>query len=191
MTEPTPDSRPVPQYGEYATPEEVAAARGPLPVEHPPEHRSAASSALEHRLRPAPPPRGERTAAPRPAAGRSAGRWNAPITAFLVTLGAWFTISSIPGFLQFGSVLSQALAMYGITRVTFGAGAQTAGIVLLIVSLLLLIAAIGLSVLMIRRGRRSVWSPLVAGVLMVISYLVAIYLVVANTPAAADLLQNR
>ncbi|MFC5500968.1 DUF6264 family protein [Lysinimonas soli] len=186
MTEPGRDPRPAPQYGEYATPEEVAAARGPLPVEHPEEHGTVGPSTLAQRLSTAPPPRGDRVASRRPA-----GRWNAPITAFLLTLGAWFTISSIPGFLRFGSVLSQALAMYGITGVSFGPVAQTAGVVLLVVSLLLLIGAIGLSVLMIRRGRRSVWIPLLAGILMFLAYLVTIYLVVANTPGATDLLQNR
>ena len=190
MTEPVSDPRPKPQYGEYATPEEVAAARGPLPVERPMTHPTAHPIASplaspDRRLPSAPQPRGTRTAAAHPA-----GRWNTPITASLLTIGAWFTVSSIPGFLQFGSVLSQAFAMYGVADVTFGQLAQTVGIVLLTVSLLLLVAAIGLALLAIRRGRRSIWIPVVAGIAMVASYFVAVSVVVANTPGALDLIQN-
>ncbi len=192
------DERPRPQYGEYATPEEVAEARGPLPVEptdpvsrlaapisSPASTRAAkAGSHPAPGLSSAPPPRGAPVAAQHP---RQA---NNLITVLLLVFGIWNTVTSIPSFLDFGTVLTQGLALAGYGTVAFGAAAHTAGIVLLVISCLLLIAAVGLSLRLIRGGRRSIWVPVAAGALYLVASLVVMIVVVANTPALVQLLHN-
>jgi hypothetical protein len=192
------DDRPLPQYGEYATPEEVAEARGPLPVDstdpvsrlvapitNPGSARAAKSGARpSSRLSGAPPPRGQRVMARHP---RQA---NNLITVLLLIVGIWNTVTSIPSYLDLGPVLSQGVELAGYGTVTFGAVAHTAGIVLLVTSFLLLIAAVGVSLLLIRSDRRSVWVPLVAGALYLVASIVAMTVVVANTPALTHVLQT-
>jgi hypothetical protein len=192
------DQRPEPQYGEYATPEEVAEARGPLPVEpSDPVSQLAAPIASPSStraakpgpgpapgLRSAPPPRGA------PVAARHPRQTNNMITVLLLVLGIWNTVTSIPSYLDFGSVLTQGVALAGYGTVAFGAVAHTAGIVLLVVSLLVLIAAVGVSFALIRAGRRSIWVPALGGALYLLASIVVMAVVVANTPAMADVLHN-
>lgn len=192
------DDRPRPQYGEYATPEEVAEARGPLPVEStdpvsrlaapiagPGSARAAKPGARPSpRLSAAPPPRGQ------PVAARHPRQANNLITVLLLIVGIWNTVTSIPSYLDFGPVLSQGVALAGYGTVSFGAVAHTAGIVLLVTSFLLLIAAVGVSLRLIRSGRRSVWVPVVAAALYLVASIVVMTVVVANTPALTQVLQT-
>jgi len=192
-------ARPRPRYGEYATPEEVAEARGPLPVEqNDPVSRLAApivrppsGQAAKARNRPSPI---VRTAPPRP--GRPLGarpprQGNNLITVLLLVFGIWNTVTSIPSYLDLGSVLSQGVELAGYGTVTFGAIAHTAGIVLLAISLLVLIAAVGMSLQLMRDGRRSIWVPVAAGALFLLLSIIVMTFVVANTPALMHVLENR
>lgn len=193
--------RPQPRYGEYATPEEVAEARGPLPQEasDPGDPVSRLAAPLERPMppraarpggrlspgtRPSPGPRSVPVGARRPRPG------NNLITALLLIFGIWNTVGSIPSYLDFGAVLSQGVELAGYGNVTFGAAARTAGIVMLVISLLLLIAAVAVSLQLIREGRRSIWVPLVAGALYLLASVVVMAIVVANTPALLDVLHN-
>ena len=176
------DERARPQYGEYATPDEVAAARGPLPKAPAEPRRVVPDRSLS-----AP---GAGSAAPIPSARPRPRPANNLITALLLVVGSWNTVSSIPSYLDFGQVLTQGVAVAGYGTVTFGQTAHTAGIVLLAVSFLLLIAAIGVSLWLIRRGRRSVWVPVVAAAVYLAASIVVMTVVVANTPALLDVLQN-
>jgi len=198
------DERPRPRYGEYATPEEVAEARGPLPpdpadatdpvsrlaapIERPVSPRGLQAGAPPRRTpptaRPMPPRR------PLPAGARPPRPGNNLITVLLLVFGIWNTVSSIPNYLDFGPVLSQGVQLAGYGSVEFGAIAHTAGIVLLVVSFLLLIAAVGVSLRLIRDGRRSIWVPVAAGILYFVVSLVVMTIVVANTPAVTDVLHN-
>ena len=174
-------SRPAPRYGEYATPEEVAAARGPLPVEP-----TDPVSRLAAPIPTAAPPRRMLPSTPAPHPRRA----NNLITTLLLVFGIWNTVSSIPSYLDFGAALSQGLELLGYGTVSFGEVAHTAGIVLLAVSLLVLVAAVGLSLRLMRDGRRSVWVPLAAGALFVIASVVVTTVIVANTPGLAHVLHN-
>jgi hypothetical protein len=188
-----------PKYGEYATPEEVAEARGPLPVQPTdPVSRLAApiSSAAsvraakaEHppvpRARPAPPPRPLSAAAQRP---RPA---NNLITVLLIVVGIWNTVTSVPSYLDLGPALTQGLQLAGYGTVAFGAAAHTAGILLLVISCVLLLAAAVGSLQLMRMGRRSIWVPVTAAVLFLVSSVIVMSVVVANTPALTDLLHNQ
>ncbi|MEO6117102.1 MAG: DUF6264 family protein [Pseudolysinimonas sp.] len=193
-----PHERPRPQYGEYATPEEVAEARGPLPVEPtdpvsrlaapisgPPSTRAErAGSRATPGLSSAPPPRGD------PVAVRHPRQANNMITALLIVVGIWNTVTSVPSYLDFGPALTQGLELAGYGTVSFGAAAHTAGIVLLVISCLLLLAATGVSLQLIRSGRRSIWVPVVAAALYLVASLAVMTAVVANTPALLGVLQN-
>ena len=192
------DERPRPQYGEYATPEEVAEARGPLPVEPAdpvsrlatpiPGRVSARGAKGSARTTPglssAPPPRGQ------PVAARHPRQANNLITVILLIAGIWNTVTSIPSYLDFGPVLSQGVELAGYGTVTFGAIAHTGGIVLLVISFLLLIAAVGVSFRLMRAGRRSIWVPVVAAAVFVVTSIVVMTVIVANTPALAHVLHN-
>lgn len=174
-------ARPVrPQYGEYATPEEVAAARGPLPkvpAEPVPVGADRALSAA-----------GGGSAGPLPSTGPRQA--NNLITVLLLVFGIWNTVTAIPSYLDLGSTLSQGLEAAGYGSVTFGTAARTAGIVLLVFSFLVLIAAVVVSLRLIRRGRRSIWVPVAAAGVFLLGAIVAMTVVVANTPALADVLHN-
>lgn len=194
--------RPHPRYGEYATPEEVAAARGPLPPERV-ETTDPVSRRAVPIVRPAPssrsgapprrsrPPRPTLTPRPSPVGARPPRAGNNLVTVLLLVFGIWNTVGSIPSYLDFGPVLSQGIQLAGYGSVEFGAIAHTAGIVLLVISLLLLIGAVGMSLRLIRDGRRSIWVPITAGALDLLVSVVVMTIVVANTPALADVLHNR
>lgn len=191
----TPPTRPRPKYGEYATPHEVDIARGiqldrganehvdrlaaPLPPGHP-----AKKSAARPPARPSAPPPG------RPFAARHPGQASPLLTVLLLVFGIWNTVTSIPSFLDLGAALSQGLESAGYGSITFGATAHVAGIVLLVFSFLVLIAAVGVSLRRIREGRSSFWVPLVAGGVWVLGLVVGMTIVVANTPGIAAVLQN-
>jgi tellurite resistance protein TehA-like permease len=197
----TPDPRPKPQYGEYATPQEVAIARG-IPVDRGANEHVARlavpiapvapgakgalkkSAARAAGLRHAPPPSG------RPFSARHPGQRSSMVTVLLLVFGIWNTVIAIPTFLDLGKALTQGFQSLGYGAVEFGSAAHVAGIVMLVFSFLLLIAAVGLSLRRIRAGRSSLWVPLVAGVVWALGYLVATIVVVANTPGVLAVLQN-
>jgi len=112
------------------------------------------------------------------------------ITVLLLVFGIWNTVTSIPSYLDFGAVLSQAVELAGYGAVSFGGIAHTAGIVLLVISLLVLIAAVGVSLRLIRNGRRSIWVPVTAGAFFLVASMVVMTVVVANTPALLQVLHN-
>lgn len=176
-----------PQYGEYATPEEVALARG-IPVDRGAnEHVSRLAEPI------APPPSTPRrpmSAPPgRPVVAAHPMRGSL-LTVLLLVFGIWNTVTSIPSFLDLGAVLSQGLEAAGYGSVAFGETAHVVGIVLVVFSFLVMIAAVGLSLRRIRAGRPSLRVPLLAGLVWVLGLLIAMTVVVANTPGVAVLMQN-
>lgn len=113
------------------------------------------------------------------------------ITVLLLVFGIWNTVTSISTYLDFGEVLTQGAALAGYGTVEFGAAAHTAGIVLLVTACVVLIAAAVASLRLIQLGRRSIWVPVVAGVLYLVLMLVVMTVVVANTPAMLAVLHNQ
>lgn len=197
---PDPDPAPAPlskpQYGEYATPQEVANARG-IPIDRANEHVDR----LAEPITPVHPPTkkrasfgsGSRHAPPsswRPLAARHPGQASSLLTVLLLVFGIWNTVTSIPTFLDLGTSLSQGLALAGYGTVRFGAAAHVVGIVLLVFSFLVLIAAVGLSLRRIRLGHSSFWVPLVAGGVWLVGIVVGMVVVVANTPGIVAVMQN-
>jgi hypothetical protein len=188
-------SRPArPQYGEYATPQEVAAARG-IPVDRGGEHvdRLAAPIPVMPNGKKAG-PRGIVTRRLQTPEGQPLGtRQSTPAplgTVLLLVFGIWNTVTAIPTFLDLGNALAQGLAAAGYGSVSFGAAAHVVGIALLVFSCVVLIAAVGLSFQRIRARRRSLWVPLVAGGIWIVGVLIGMIVVVANTPGITSLMQN-
>jgi hypothetical protein len=159
------DSRPAPQYGEYATPEEVAALRG-LPVETP--------------VVPSPAPV---AIVPRPAVS-GARRYDRPVTIALLLFGVINFVQYAGAMLDFDTFLELATAGTPTEAIDFGEPARVGGYVLFGVSLALLLGAGFASVQLLRRRRVAFWVPLVAGALAVATWVVVLVAIVLQTPDA-------
>ena len=185
----TDDPRPAPQYGEYATPEEVARLRG---LQSPPEpetrHPQPATQSA---------PRPTSRVTPRATAGATAGAgerprrtWDVPITVGLLAIGFALTVQSIEGFLNFGSTVAVSVAEAGLDM-KFGAEADAAGIILLIIHCVLFLAALGVSVALLRAHRLAFWVPLTAGLLAAVADIVTLFVLVLANPAYTALMFDR
>jgi hypothetical protein len=150
------ERRQAPQYGEYATPEEVAALRGDAAPVPPPAARPTT---------PAP------AAAPAPASGRPSAvaasgpaRFDRILTIGLLVLGALNLVTSTPSYLQFGAAVGDSFEMLGVEGFSSGRAADAAGIWILVISGVILLATIVLSRARLRAGRRAFWIPLLGAV---------------------------
>ncbi len=142
------DLRPRPQYGEYAPPGWVS------PVQLPPPQLD---------LTRLPPPSGPPSAAPPPISTALAR--DRVLT--LVLLGVGFVgaaIGLVIGLTLRANVVLMLL-QYDIDAGTTPAWLDVAGVALAASHVLLYLAAAGLSVWLLRRGRPASWAPLWAGIL--------------------------
>ena len=175
------DERPRPQYGEYATPAEVAEARGPLPA-----------------VEPAPAPVAQRPASdvpPRPTVARPSvrpvSRWDRPFTIALLAAGVVNVIGSISVYLDLARSLRTAFAQLGATGLKLdGPEIPAIGVAMVVADSVLIVAAIILAALLIRRGRRAIWVPIVAFAVHGIVINLLVLPVVLNDPGYATLLHN-
>ncbi|WP_294177893.1 DUF6264 family protein [uncultured Schumannella sp.] len=177
----TPDARPAPQYGEYATPEEVARITGrpapgsePAPASPPPVPAERARDW----------PSEER--APRPPL-----RWDPPVTIALLLLGLWNVISAIPSFWNLDRDLAQSFAAMpsdlgvDLSDVQLGEPTLLVGRILLGVWVVLFLISLGVSVSRLRARRRAFWIPIVASVVAMIAVVVAITVIMFIEPGLA------
>ena len=160
------DERPRPQYGEYATPEQQAAAMGQKYV--PPA--------------PAPePPAAEPTAAERATAQAypqaQTGYANRFLTIFLLGLGALNLFSSVPGYLSLASTLKSVMSVYSTSSISVPASVNAAGVPILIANVVIYGLTVWLSALRMRRGRASVYIPILGFFVfaLVFGILLAVY----------------
>lgn len=165
-----PSARPAPRYGEYATPEEVAAIVGP---------NAAPASAKPV------------TVAPRPVVdtrpedrGRRVDRL---VTIALLAFGAFTLVQYAGPLLDFEGFLEAATRGSAAESIDFGDAARVGGVVLLSLLLVLVAASTAISVALLRRGRIAFWVPLTAGVLTVVGWVVVLTVVVLQTPGALPL----
>jgi hypothetical protein len=163
------DSRPAPQYGEYATPEEVAALRG-VPDASAPERSEPGPSPVA------------------PSDGRSrARRWDRPITVALIAFGVLNLVQYFSAYVDFEGFLEVATKGTAAESIDFTEAARIGGLVLFLVCLVIVVGSTAVAVLLLRRGRLAFWVPLVAGVLTVLAWFVAILVIVLQTPGALPL----
>ncbi len=150
-------TRPRPQYGEYASPEQQAAAAG-LP------YRPHVGAAPPHGQVPAP-------LAPPPAVGGVAAtapnrRWDFVLSSLLLGYGLFNVVLGISQYSDLaGLITSQLYAPQGIG--TYAASPLTArlGVVIIVGQVILYLITALLTVLRLRAGRIAFWIPLSGGAL--------------------------
>ena len=161
------DSRPAPRYGEYATPDEVAALRGetmsPPPVTAPGAPPSAARE---------------------PARGSTWRRLDRPITVALLAFGVLNLLQYAGALLDFEYFLEVATEGTILDDVDFTDAARVGGVVLFVVSLALVLVSGAIAVLLLRRGRVAFWVPLVAGALSILGWVAVLVVILLQTPGA-------
>jgi hypothetical protein len=158
--------RQAPQYGEYATPEEVAALRGPVAA--PPPVRPTASSS---------PPLAAAT-------GSTWRRLDRPITIALIAFGVLNLVQYAGPLLDFEYFLEVLTRDTFADAIDFGSAARVGGIVLFAVCLALVLISGLIAVVLLRRGRVAFWVPLVAGVLSLLAWVVVFVVILLQTPGA-------
>lgn len=167
MTSPAPEP---PRYGAYATPEQQALARGTeLPA---PEVMSPAAAV--------------------PAAGVKSRRGDRIAALALLAFGFINVVTGIPGWLRLPDSLQLAYDQLGVGEYRSVELASALGIAALITQVVLWLAALGITVALIRAGRLSWWVPLVAGVVAVLATSVLIGIAIVSDPGfAASLTTSR
>ncbi|WP_309713214.1 DUF6264 family protein [Pseudolysinimonas sp.] len=160
------DPRPVPQYGEYATPEEVAALRG----------TAAPGSPLLPQPSPSPAVVSLR--------GSTLRRLDRPVTIALIAFGVLNLVQFAGVLLDFEGFLEVATKGTSAEPIDFTDAARIGGVVLFVVSLALVLASAAIAVLMLRQGRIAFWVPLVGGALSVLAWGVVLVAIVLQTPGA-------
>lgn len=164
-----PDARPAPQYGEYATPEEVAALRG-VPVSTPTPSPPAPT--------PSPP---VTVARPRRAGAR---RYDGPVTIGMLLFGLINLVQSVGPLLEFANTLDLGLTGTAYDDIDFGTAANVGGWVLLGILTEVFVGAVAASLSLLRRRRIAFWVPLVAGGVTIAAWVVVLVVVVVQTPGA-------
>ncbi|NNC11244.1 hypothetical protein HII28_05040 [Planctomonas sp. JC2975] len=185
-------SRPRPQYGEYATPEEQRAAiKAPETNPHyaPPEPGHVESTAAQHPSIPDAPARQNPPVDPdSPSAYNGSTLLRHPadrvITIALLVLGLYNVITTITSRSDLPSEIAVFYGSTGITGdYTVTSLTGTIADVIAIVSLALWVVAAGLSTWTILRGRIAFWIPLVAGVLASLVNSAGLLILVFHDPA--------
>ena len=161
---PAADSRPRPQYGEYAPPGWVSPVQQPTP------------EPVEPDLARMPPPTGPRLPAPPQSefgAGASASRapgWDRALTRALLIAGVFGALIGWIIGSDLAATLPVALGQYGITPGAMPEWLDVAGPALAYSHALLYLLAVGLTIWLQRRGRPTYWAPLSAGVIAAIIF---------------------
>jgi hypothetical protein len=185
------DRRPQPRYGELAPegwtwtpPQDETAPADSATVT--PATAPAAWGSAERPFSPSPVRPDTRVGTPRTAPDRTAPGWDRPVTLSLLILGllgAFFTISilgSMPEALQM--LYTQAnLGTY--VQSDTASAVQTAGSIGLGIVWL---AAATVSVLLLLRGRRAFYVPIIGGVIAFVLLIAAMAVVLAGDPALLE-----
>ncbi|THG28432.1 DUF6264 family protein [Naasia lichenicola] len=171
-----PTSGPAPRYGEYG-PRVDQPAPAPERAAKQPEEPSGGSASPE----PDSPA----------AAQRQPRRWDVIVTVFLLAIGLYVTLSSIPQMLDLSGTLDQVYQAAGYGRFTNDSVASVVGIVINVVHVVLLILAFAIALPRLRTGRLAFWAPLSAGVIAGIIGAVLIGVVMAGDPALAGYIDQQ
>jgi hypothetical protein len=143
------DDRGLPEYGEYATPEQQAAAMGRVYV--PPEQIAAENAIAEHTMS-------------QVGVARPSGYANRFFTLLLLAIGALTLIERIPTYFSYASSFKGEAQLSGLGAITVPSSVDGAGIPTLIANIVLYAATVLLSILAIRRGRLSFYIPIVGAI---------------------------
>lgn len=166
-------SRQAPLYGEYATPEEVAALLGTAAPATAPATPAPTTPAA--RSTPHPPLRPEYT---------GARRFDRPVTIGLLAFGFFSLFQFAPILLDFAYALEQITAGGPMADARWGELTDVAGRALFGALLVLLVAAIVFSIMALRAGRVAFWIPLTAGIAGGVAMVVVYVVILTQTPGA-------
>lgn len=166
------DDRPRPQYGEYATPEQQAAAMGRTYVPAPPPTATPASD------RPAP------LASDYPPQSSYLGRF---VTLFLLALGGLNLVTGVPTYLDLSSTLRSAAEVSGKSLHNLPSSVNGAGIPIIIANVIIYALTVIWAMFALRHGRASVYIPIVG---FFVFALVLCVLLVLYAPGYFTTLQN-
>lgn len=195
------DSRPRPQYGEYA----------PLPPAQP-EADTGVSSGASTPAVPAPPAPQAGTNIPdnslnaqlqRGAAAGLTGTkqsdasperkqrlWDVVLTATLLLFGVVDIINTFSTVGNLGPILREGLAAQGVDSFTSDAIAAEAGGVANIVRVSVLILTIVFALIQIQRKRLAFWIPIVGATIAGIALMVAIFVAVLSDPGFIEYVES-
>ncbi|MEP6480991.1 MAG: DUF6264 family protein [Rhodoglobus sp.] len=163
------DDRPRPKYGEY----------GPVAV--PPVSPSAPTPAPT----PMPRPVVAATLPPtRPA-------WDTFATTLLLMFGVFDVVTGFGQFSSLAHTLRAAYQSQGFPAFTSDDLANSMGTVINVARVVVLVAAIVVTLVMIRAGRRTFWVPLAGAVLSALIVIVCLVVVILNDPALAEYVSTR
>ncbi len=173
------EDRPKPAYGEYATPEQQAAAIG-VPAVLPPTLEAPPV---------APPPPWGQAALP---AQTGARRWDLFLTALLVAYGLWSVIS---GLVQYSNLTTVAQTFYtsqgiGTFTSTRPALAMALGLVINVSDVVIFIVVAYIAFRLLRRGRVAFYVPLIGGIVTTIIAAVCLVTFLATDPSFSTYLSK-
>ena len=165
MTEPTPDPRPEPRWGQYsdappvvAVPETLAPPTAP-PVASTPQRPPAPTS-------------------------------DVVLTVLLLAIGLVDVLRQFSSFANFASVMRDSYAQLGYGEFTSDDLANAMGVAQNVVRVVLILVAILWSARRIRQRKRAFWVPLAAGGAAALVLLVGILAVMLIDPALATYLNS-
>lgn len=163
------DQRPRPQYGEYATPEQQAAAMG-QPASQPAPQLPVTSAPPPYRQRPI-------------AVVAPSRRWNVLASFLLLAWGLYSVISGLFQYSDLGGFIDQVYRMQGIGRFTSTQLATTLGIVINVSNVVLYLLTVFLTIRLLRRGRPAFYVPLIGGIVAGIVGAVCLAVLMLGDPA--------
>jgi hypothetical protein len=194
------DSRPRPQFGEYASPEEQRARIAEpideqraeelgiapvVPVERQPRQRHEPTLREQTREPGVVQPGAPTVAAKRPVAGDRLA------TSILLGLGLVGLIVTMPGLLDLPGLIRPALVRMGVSGYSSDGLASAMGILALGLQIALWVGAIILSSRSLRAGRLTFWIPLVAGVAANLVVVICLAVAMGADPAFMEYVRSQ
>lgn len=187
----TPD-RPRPQYGEYATPEQLAAARG-LTLEQmqdqitPPRVAVPADSAAPAAATAAAPAAQSADAAAPAQKRRLVDR---AVTIGLLAFGLFYTLLNIPGFLAMSETMQLSYDFMGYGEFRATDLAATLGVVAAVLQVAIWLVTASVSFAMMKRGRAAWWVAVAGGMVALIAFAVISTIILSGDPTFVEMLNK-
>jgi hypothetical protein len=179
------DSRPRPQYGEYASPDEQVAAGG-IVAQPEPAGRVAPGSDASNAAAGAPLNAAPSSAAQRPATVAVAAPNRSRdvfFTAALLALGAYFVVSSIPGMLDLAATLRSVYSASGYGEYTSDSTADALGLAAVVVQCVLYVVTVAIAIARIRAKKLAFLVPLIGGLVAVVVVTILVIMAMVLDPA--------
>ncbi|WP_285027447.1 DUF6264 family protein [Plantibacter sp. ME-Dv--P-122b] len=198
------ESRPRPQFGEYASPEEQRARIAEpideqraeelgiapvVPVERQPRQRQE-QTLREQTREQAHEPEASQAGAPTVAARRPVAG-DRIATSILLGLGLVGLIVTMPGLLDLPGLIRPALVQMGVSGYSSDGLASAMGILALGLQIALWVGAIILSSRSLRAGRLTFWIPLVAGVAANLVVVICLAVAMGADPAFMEYVRSQ